>query len=154
MSTFRLGAVVAGALVVAGCGATSPLADDVVEAMRDRVAAYKKHDAAGYCRKTFASTDLPVALALRLRVRTGVRDSGASWEKADRECARDFGDHGEFDSPIRDFSMNVTVDPPMKAIAGIDRTATAEVRVKGGGRPLRVVFVRYRDDWKVVFEAD
>ena len=154
MSTFRLSALLVGALLVAGCGAESPLKDQVVEAMRDRVQAYKSRDAPGYCRKTFASTDLPTALARRLKVPEGGSRAGESWEKSNRECAKEFGDNGEFNSPIQDFSMNVTVDPPMDPVAGIDRTAAAELRVEGGGRPLRVVFVRYRGDWKLVFEVN
>ena len=154
MSTFRLGALVAGAALVAGCGNESPLKDEVVVAMRDRVQAYKSRDAPAYCRKTVVSTSLPRSLARRLHVTAQAPGPQTSIDASTRECARDFGDHGEFGKAIPDFSMDVTVDPPMHPLAGIDRTARATVRIKGGGRPLLVLFVRYRGDWRAVVEGD
>jgi hypothetical protein len=154
MSTFRRTVICGGALLLTGCSGVSPLGGEVVKAMRDRVQAYKSRDAAGYCRKTVVSTSLPRPLARRFAVPVQAPGPQAGIDASIRECARTFGHHGEFGKPTPDFSMEVTVDPPMQPTAGIDRTARATLRIKGGGRPLRVWFVRFRGDWKAVVEGD
>jgi hypothetical protein len=158
MSRSPLALACLGAVVLAGCASDDrgdpALRDAVVRAMADRVQAYKKRDAPGYCRKTFASTDLPVALARRLEVPEGQRPRGGDWEKSYRECARTFGYHGEWGQRIVDFKMDVKIDPPMKPVAGIDRTARVGFKARGEIRSFRGVFVRYRGDWKLVFEVN
>jgi hypothetical protein len=158
MSRSPLALACLGAVVLAGCGSADrgdlALRNAVVRAMADRVQAYKKRDAPGYCRKTVASTSLPRSLARRVDVPEQAPGPQTSIEASYRDCARTFGDHGEWGQPITDFKMDVTVDPPMTPIGGIDRTAVAALKAKGEIRSFRAVFVRYHGDWKLVFEVN
>jgi hypothetical protein len=150
------------ASLAAGCGGGDESAetDRVLQALRDQTQALLDRDTRTFCRKTFLSTDMPPSLAVRLGVPAGSGAAPDAWNRHYAVCVREFGKHGEFESnrpprpppDVKTLRRLVKVSIKTGGAAGISRTAkvTGPQRLDVHGGTL----VKFRGDWKVVFEVN
>jgi hypothetical protein len=131
----------------------------VEKAFREQLAASKRGDGPTYCHKTASSLSLPRSLARRLHVPAQAPPfrvpgappapelSVAGWMA---ECTRHYRPGDETRIPVPRLEVHATLDPPMRPLQGITRTAHLTIVVDGKRSSYRAVFIRYRGDWKMV----
>ncbi len=147
-------------LAVAACaGARTTEADLVRHAIQDQLTALREHNAPLFCRKTFSTAFLPPALAAHLGVRAGQPGTPAAWDAENAQCSRSFGRRGEFNHYSglpRVAVLGVRVQDAADPQSGISGTAKATVRYELAGKSLvrTTTLVKYRGDWKNLFETD
>jgi hypothetical protein len=151
---------VLAAVAVSSCGNPTAAEERLVEkAFREQIAASKRGDAATYCHKTASSLSLPRSIAHRLHVPAQAppfrvpgappapEPSVARWRA---ECTRHYRAGGETRIPVPRFEVHATLDPPMRPLQGITRTAHLTIIVDGKRSSYRAPAIRYRGDWKMV----
>jgi hypothetical protein len=157
-------AVVVSAVV--GCGGDSDHGSEreaIVAALEEQAAAVRDHDAERYCAKTFLSTDLPEPLGERLGLSTTGPHRASDWQSHFEQCAREFGDNGEFDGKPRiKRVLRVVEGGPAFKEAGIAASARARARIavnypdptpdSSYWRTFKLV--KFQGDWKVVGEVN
>jgi hypothetical protein len=136
--------------------------DKVLGALHDQAQALRDRDTRTFCFKTFPSTDLPPRLALQLGVPGGRPGTPTAWDRDFHDCLRQFGSNGEFKSsrPAKSLPstddlrklLRVSVRRAVTRAGGITRTA----KVTGERMPEghHAALVKFRGDWKVVFEVN
>ncbi len=145
---------------MAACaGARTTEADLVRHAIQDQRTALREHNAPLFCRKTFSTVLLPPALAAHLGVRAGQPGTPAAWDAELAQCSRSFGRGGEFNNYSglpRVAVLGVRVQDAADPQSGISSTAKATVRYERAGKSLvgTTTLVKYRGDWKNLFETD
>ena len=145
--------------VTACAGAKRTEASLVGQAIQDQRKALRERNAPLFCRKTFSTAFLPPALAAHLGVRAGLPGTPAAWQADYAQCARSFGRRGEFKQlsglpgvTVQSVRILATADPQ----SGISATAKATVRYEQAGKALvaTATLVKYRGDWKTLFETN
>jgi hypothetical protein len=149
VSIFRLIGVCLAASALGGCGDATEV-DHIRRALDTWTLAYNSHDVQGVCGKLIASTVLPRQLGERMGVPWGGPGTTAAWDREYRECVRGF----EIREPIPDWRVVEMRFGPTDPKAGITRTARVTFRIGRAKRLERVWLVKFRGDWKLVFEVN
>lgn len=146
------------AWLLAGCGGGQSEKDRILQAVHDQAQSLHDHDARTFCFKTYSSSNLPPWLIRQLGLLEQPPGSPAGWDRDYRECARTFGKHGEFETgdhrPVPSVALlrrrlRVSIGPPVTGVDGISRTAKLGLSKRND---YTGAAVRFRGDWKIVFE--
>jgi uncharacterized protein YceK len=149
-------ALVALTIPIGGCAGSRTEEDSIRDAVQQYARGARDHDARALCSKMLPSTDLPRALARKLRVPEGDPGTPSAWNRDYRACARSFGNHGEFKSAAAGSVEVKRIDlgPNTTGADGISRTARVTAVFPGAKKPARLPMVKYRGDWKIVIEVN
>ena len=151
-------ALVALPILLGGCGGSKSEEDRVASAVKQYIRAFREQDLRTFCRKRFLSTDLPRALSRKLGVSEGQPATPSAWDRHYRGCRRELGKHGEFDQSIGPFKIeHIALGPAMTGANGVSRTARVTItlpRAKKRSKLPPLPMVKFRGDWKVVFDVN
>jgi hypothetical protein len=129
------------ALIGVGCGSEE---DAVRAANHDLAKAAQDKDAGGVCRLLFSNVFLPPAVARQARVPDGgnPRQTAADYGADQRDCAKGMGRGGEFAVLAKEQKLANIKIRQIKPTGKITALASTNGQVR---------FVKYRDQWRVLF---